>query len=139
MTYTESDLDTMLRNPAVRVHGLKPQRNSVVGAEIKAPPARKMTKAEREAGHMLTLEFPGCAVKFHGLAIYLACGHRYTMDWCVHLPDGQILCVEVKQRGKNGFRQQSYRSARIAFDQARIERSMFQWRWMEKHQGIWSW
>jgi hypothetical protein len=97
----------------------------------------KKTRAEQEAENMLAMEFRGCAVKFHGLAIYLDCGHRYTPDYIVQLPEGKILVVEVKQEGKNGFRQQSYRSARLAFDQSRVEWSMFRFRWMEKKSSGW--
>jgi len=139
--YTEQALQQMLKNVYVREHGKQHgERNPVPpapGKPMRKATARKMTGAEREAGNMLRMEFAGCRVVFHGLAFYLDNGHRYTADWCVHLPGGQILVVEVKQEGKNGFKQQSYRSARIMFDQAKIEWPECQFRWMEKTKAGW--
>ena len=146
MPYTEQDLQKMLTNPHVKEHGKSTWRESGVTVASLPPGAQavkgegknrgKMTGAEREAGNMLQMEFAGCRIIFHGLAFYLENNHRYTADWCVHLPDG-ILVVEVKQEGRNGFKQQSYRSARIMFDQTMIEWPEMRFRWMEKTKAGW--
>jgi len=96
----------------------------------------KQTKTEMEYGRMLSMEFPGCPVVPWGLILRMANGHKYTPDYLVMLPDKYLL-VEVKQRGKNGFRQNSYQRAKLAFDQCREEFKLFQFRWAEKHNREW--
>ena len=94
-------------------------------------------KTENAYSVMLGYEFPGCKIVFEGLNIKLDAGHGYKPDWVVRLPDGGILCVEVKARGSNGFRQPSYQRARLAFDCARNEWPMWRWRWAEWHNRQW--
>jgi hypothetical protein len=98
---------------------------------------RKQTKTEIEAGDMLRMEFSAYEPYFEGLSFRLRNGHKYTPDWVVRLSDDQVLCVEVKHRGKDGFRQASYQRARVMFDQCRVEWNNYIWRWMEKHNGEW--
>lgn len=97
----------------------------------------KQTKCETEYGRMLALEFPGAAIISWGVTLRMQNGHKYTPDYLVN-GDGWILLVEVKQRGKNGFRQHSYQRAKVAFDQCRVEFPNFRYRWSEKHNGVWS-
>ncbi len=94
-------------------------------------------KTESEYARLLALEFPGASITFEGLTFKLRNSHRYTPDWIVNSGDGQVVCVEVKARGKNGFRFASYGRARLAFDQAKLDWPNYQWRWAEKHNGIW--
>lgn len=97
---------------------------------------RNITKAEITYGVMLQSEFPGYPVLYEALKLKLRNGHTYTPDWVVHLPD-RILCVEVKVRGENGFRQASYGRSIMAYHQAIIDWPMLQFRWAEKYKGEW--
>ena len=97
----------------------------------------KQTKVEMEYGRMLALEFPGVQIIPWGLTLRMGNGHKYTPDFAV-LAD-KILLVEVKQRGKNGFRQHSYQRAKLAYDQCRSEFKQFDYRWAEKHNREWTW
>jgi hypothetical protein len=94
-------------------------------------------KTEAEYGRMLALEYPGARVRYEGVTLHLDNGHAYTPDWCVTLLTGEMLMVEVKARGKNGYRQPSYQRAKVMFDQSRIEYPHWQWRWAEKQEGRW--
>ncbi len=100
-------------------------------------PEKRMTKAEEQYGRILQAEFPHCSVLYEALRLKLRSGHAYTPDWIVMFKSGQILCVEVKVRGKKGFRQFSYGRAKLAFDEARVQWPCFTFRWAEKHQGEW--
>ncbi len=97
----------------------------------------KPNKTESEYASRLAFEFPGCAIRFEALTLILDNGHRYTPDWVVRQLNGQILLVEVKAKGKNGFRHPSYQRAKLAFDQSRLDYPLFQWRWAEKQEGKW--
>lgn len=98
--------------------------------------AKQPNKTEAEYGKLLGLEFPGALIIFEGFSFRMTNGHRYTPDWVVCRED-LLLCVEVKARGKNGFRHPSYQRARLAFDQCRHDYPAIQWRWAEKHCGSW--
>ena len=98
--------------------------------------AKQPNKTEAEYGKLLGLEFPGALIVFEGCSFRMSNGHRYTPDWVVCKED-LLLCVEVKARGKNGFRHPSYQRARLAFDQCRHDYPAIQWRWAEKHCGKW--
>lgn len=98
--------------------------------------AKQPNKTEAEYGKLLGLEFPGALIVFEGLSFRMSNGHRYTPDWVVCQED-LLLCVEVKARGKNGFRHPSYQRARLAFDQCRHDYPAIQWRWAEKFRGAW--
>lgn len=98
--------------------------------------AKQPNKTEAEYGKLLGLEFPGALIVFEGFSFRMSNGHRYTPDWVV-CKDDLLLCVEVKARGKNGFRHPSYQRARLAFDQCRHDYPAIQWRWAEKHCGKW--
>lgn len=97
----------------------------------------KQTKCEIEYGRMLSMEFPSAEIIPWGVTLRMKNGHKYTPDYLVN-GDGWMMLVEVKQRGKNGFRQNSYQRAKVAFDQCRVEFYNFTWRWSEKHNGIWT-
>ena len=95
-------------------------------------------KTETEYAFRLTYEFPHYTPKFEAVTIHLENGHAYTPDWLVALPDGNLLFVEVKARGKSGYRQPSYQRAKLAFDQSRVEFPFWKWRWAEKQGGEWT-
>ena len=101
------------------------------------PESQKQTKTEMEYGRMLGYEFPGSKILPWGITLRMENGHKYTPDYLVMLPDKYLL-VEVKQRGKDGFRQNSYQRAKVAFDQCRVEFKLFRYRWAEKHCGMWA-
>ena len=97
----------------------------------------KMTKTEarflaevlkpREAVGEIT------AVVFHPVNFHLRNGHRYTPDFA-YLSGGRAHFVEVK----GSYRLRSYRSAVLAFDQARLEWPCFVWIWAElRSNGPW--
>ncbi|MFZ3168102.1 MAG: hypothetical protein WA130_10850, partial [Candidatus Methanoperedens sp.] len=96
----------------------------------------KQTKCEMEYGRMLAMEFLGAKITPWGITLRMSNGHKYTPDFVVFYGD-LILLVEVKQRGKNGFRQNSYQRAKLAYDQCQVEFPMFQYRWAEKQHGAW--
>lgn len=133
MRVTEEEYNRLIKRNAA----IKPI-SETVRAEI-APKSKggKANKTETEYSNMLRCEFPGAAIVFEGITFKMENGHRYTPDWVVNNGDGQVLCVEVKARGKNGFRHASYQRARLAFDQAKIDYPQFRWRWAEKSQGTW--
>lgn len=108
-------------------HGIEPKRNK----------SRQPNKTETEYAFRLGLEFPGCKVKFEAITLHLENGHAYTADWVVVTPEGISLLVEVKARGKNGFRHPSYQRARVMFDQSRVEYPFWSFRWAEKSGGTW--
>jgi hypothetical protein len=97
----------------------------------------KANKTELEYAARLSFEFAGCKPKFEAVTLHLLNGHAYTPDWQIVLPDGTLLFVEVKARGKNGFRHPSYQRARVMFDQSRLEYPMWKFRWAEKQSGQW--
>ena len=97
----------------------------------------KQTKTEIEAGNMLKMEFPDSNIIPWGLTLRMGNNHKYTPDYLVQPVNGKMLLVEVKQRGKNGFRQYSYQRAKLAFNQCKVEYNLFKYRWMEKHNGEW--
>jgi len=71
-------------------------------------------------------------IKFHPVIFYMDNGHRYTPDFS-YLAGGRACFVEVK----GSYRLQSYRSARLAFDQARLEWPCFSWLWVEWNGKEW--
>ena len=93
-------------------------------------------KTEAAYGCILKQE-AGYEPHYEGLTFRLKNGHKYTPDWVVMLPDMRVLCVEVKARGKNGYRQPSYQRARVMFDQCRVEWPNYSWRWAERVNGEW--
>lgn len=151
MNMSEADLSKLLASGNVRVAknsvgtiaeltpahttiALK-ENNTLKTADIK--PRGKPNKTELEYGRMLGFEFPKSIPRYEAITFTFENGHRYTPDWIVATTDG-ILCVEVKARGKNGYRLPSYGRAKLAFDQAKIEWPQFRWRWAEKHCGSWN-
>jgi hypothetical protein len=161
---TEKDLELMLKNnPALKVHGAENaqvaqwnnaprlpakgieairgepvKRGAVVAVEpVKGVKVAKQTKCEMEYGRMLAMEFPGAKIKPWGVTLWMENSHKYTPDFLVVTPFFMLL-IEVKQRGNNGFRQQSYQRAKVAYDQCRVEFDSFQYRWVEKHNGVWN-
>ena len=142
MGYTEKEFQAMLKNPAVRIAGTRPidnvsikpvDRQCVDQADI--PKRGKPNKTESEAGVMLGYEFPGCKLVFEGITLRLDCGMAYTGDWNVHLPDGKILIVEVKNAG---YKHPSYGRSKMAFNQCKIDYPMFSYRWMVKNKSEWN-
>lgn len=113
--------------------GEPPVKN--VGTRHGKPPGPN--KTEGEYGRLLALEYPGACIRYEGLTLTMDNGHKYTPDWIVKTT-GLLLCVEVKARGKNGFRLPSYQRARLAYDQCRTEWGCFQFRWAEKSGGKWN-
>ena len=144
MSYTEDDLKRMLANKHVREHGTPliheggfiPPDEPVKVEKVKR--GKGPNKTELSYRYALEMEFPGCEPYFEGLTFKLKNGHRYTPDWVMRIDDDKALCVEVKARGKNGFRQPSYQRARIMFDQCRVEWPNYTWRWAEKCGGEWT-
>ena len=123
------DRHPQLATPTLAEHGAK---HGLV------PKSGKANKTESEYCFRLQCEFKGCSVIFEAISFHLANGHTYTPDYCVKLPDGNLLFVEVKARGANGFRQPSYQRAKMAFDQLRVEYPIFRYRWAEKCKGEWT-
>ena len=121
------------RKGAVKVEGRDKPQVQPKAFQI----GRQPNKSELEYGQILQAEFPGAQIMYEGLTLRMQNGHKYTPDWIVIDPFG-ILCVEVKVRGKDGFRHGSYQRARLAFDQAKLDWPVFAFRWAEKSKGEWS-
>lgn len=140
MSFTESDLQQFLKNPAVKIadNSITKDIGTVKAyLTVESIPRRGTpNKTESEYSHLLQLEFPKSRVVFEAMTLRMANGHRYTPDWVV-MGSGGILCVEVKAVGKNGYKHPSYQRAKVAFDQCRVEFPWFRWRWAEKVNGIW--
>jgi hypothetical protein len=117
--------------------GRKTDLDEIGKAHGLAPKTAGPNKTEAEYGNRLGFEFPEADIVFEGLTLRMQNGHKYTPDWVVKCPNGEIHCVEVKARGNSGFRHASYGRARLAFDQARIDWP-FRFRWVEKHKGVWN-
>ena len=94
----------------------------------------KPNKTETEYGNILKYEYPGCEPRFEAVSIYLENGSRYTPDWCVPLPGGSLLLVEVKN---GAYRHASYGRSKMAFQQCRIDWPQFKYRWAEKFKDGW--
>lgn len=105
---------------------------------VKTGTVKGPNKTELSYRYALEMEFPGCDPAFEAITFKLKNGHRYTPDWVFRISENQVMCVEVKARGKNGFRQPSYQRARVMFDQCRVEWPNYTWRWAEKHCGEWT-
>lgn len=114
-----------------------PVKNNPPRAGKKEGPGKQPNKTESAYGRRLEMEYPGSRVRYEAITFTLDNGHRYTPDWIVFHPDGKILCVEVKAKGKNGFRHPSYQRARCMFDQCRVELPMFAWRWADRCGANW--
>lgn len=106
--------------------------------DISAKPEKKRqpNKTELEASMMLACEFPGARITFEGFTFNMENGHKYKPDFVV-CRGGLLMCIEVKARGANGFRQPSYQRAKLAYDQCRLDYPAITWRWMEKQNGTW--
>jgi len=117
--------------------GRKAALDEIAKANGLTPKASGPNKTEKEYANRLGFEFPESQIVFEGLTLRMKNGHKYTPDWVVKCPNGEIHCVEVKARGKNGFRQASYQRAKLAFDQCRVEWP-FRFRWAEKREGQWT-
>ena len=111
-----------------------PRTEKKAGESAKKGP----NKTELAYSYSLKMEHPLNTPYFEGLTFKLLNGHRYTPDWVMRLDDDKVMCVEVKARGKNGFRQPSYQRARVMFDQCRVEWPNYLWRWAELHNGEWT-
>ena len=140
MRMTEAEF-AQLKNPRIAANSchrppIKPDHIPSIGKTIDIPKRGKPNKTEAEYGRMLQMEFPGSDVRFEGMTFRMSNGHKYTPDWTVDTELG-MLFVEVKARGKNGFRHPSYQRARLAFDQCTKEYPVFLWRWAEKIKGEW--
>ena len=103
-----------------------------LGLSVK-PCGRGMTRTEAEYGIILKAEFPGCPIFYEGLTLKLLSGHKYTPDWVIRLPEGKILCIEVKNAA---YKHASYGRARLAFDCAKTEWP-FKFRWVVKTKEGW--
>lgn len=113
-------------------------QQAIAAAKGKPPKESRANKTELEYSRLLALEYPGHSITFNSLRLKCDNGHAYTPDWVVNLSDGLILLVEVKARGKNGFRHPSYQRAKVMYDQCRVEWPMFRYRWAEKQSGVWT-
>lgn len=135
MRLSEEEYEALLKR---RGKGqIKPVDAVSTQTDTTPPPKRgKPNKTESEYGRRLALEY-GVEPRFEAITFRLKCGHAYTPDWFVPLSDGRMLCVEVKARGKNGFRHPSYQRAKLAFSQAKLDFPQFIWVWAEKCKGEW--
>lgn len=134
MRMTEDEYAKLMHKRTIDSYAAPPKPSKPAKAEGKT----NQTKCEMEYGRMLAMEFKGCPVIPWGITLRMQNGHKYTPDFAVLL-ENTILLVEVKQRGKSGFRQNSYQRAKLAYDQCKAEFTHFGYRWAEKHNGVWDW
>lgn len=134
LRFSEQEYEDYLKRQGKSL--LTPVSNISEGEQVKPLPKRgKPNKTETEYGNRIRYEF-GIEPKFEALTFRFDNGHSYTPDWVVQTGK-EIICYEVKARGKNGFRLPSYQRAKLAFDQAKVEYPQFVWIWAEKYQGEW--
>ena len=132
MRMSESEYEALMRH-----------RNVIASYQAPEKPDKPKTtgggpnKTELEYRNRLTSEFPNARIVFEGISLKMSNGHRYTPDWFI-ITETEMICVEVKGRGNNGFRHPSYQRARLAFDQCKIEYPLLKFRWAEKSKGVWS-
>jgi len=121
--------------------GGAPVKSEISSPEAKPAKAKKKkqpNKTEREYMHRVALEYPGAKVRYEPITLHLDNGHAYTPDIGVFMLTGEILLIEVKGVGKNGFKHPSYQRARCMFDQSRIEFPFWKWRWAERRGTTWT-
>lgn len=112
-------------------HGMEPVKVDVSIAVPRTRGGRGPNKTEAEFA-MLYLR--GKDAKYEALTFHMANGHRYTPDWVVWDSNRlELECYEVK--GSHAFHSQ--RSARLAFDQAKIEFPWVRWVWATKTTSGW--
>jgi hypothetical protein len=97
--------------------------------------SRQPNKTEQSAMTMLGYEFSGCKIVYEGITLRLDNSMKYTPDVNVHLPDGKILLVEVKNAG---FKHASYGRSKMAFSQCKLDYPQFEYRWMVKDKSEWT-
>jgi hypothetical protein len=139
MKLTEEQYEKLMAGRRIKpVEAIKNKvsSNTAIGKQTTSK-GTKQTKTELEYGRKLAFEFPDAKIIPWGLTLRMSNGHKYTPDLAVLLPD-KILLVEVKARGKNGFRQPSFARAKLAYDQCRVEYPYFEYRFAEKYKGVWN-
>lgn len=137
MRWTDADYQTYRDKQDAAARNLQLEKIAISHGLPGPVKQQKQTKAEMEYGRFLALEFPRAKIIPWGVTLRMANGHKYTPDYFVQ-DDNMMMLVEVKQRGKNGFRQHSYQRAKLAYDQCKVEYPLFCYRWAEKHNGKWS-
>lgn len=111
--------------------GVEPAKVDVAVASPKPRGGRGPNKTEAEFA-MYYLR--GKDARYEALTFRMANGHRYTPDWVVWNSERLVLyCYEVK--GAHAFHSQ--RSAKLAFDQAKIEFPWVEWIWATKTKDGW--
>ena len=116
------------------------QAGERAGPGKQAGPVRKRATPNKTEQRFKDLYLRGWDAVYEGLTVTLPGedGRRYTCDWVVRKPGGQVCCYEVKRRFKGGARLLSYRDARGRFDAARAAWPMFEWYWAElQSDGEW--
>ena len=102
-------------------------------------------KTETAAYHYLKLCYPGASVRYEAITFHLeryeedtlnvkSIPAAYTPDYLITLPDGSMICVEVKNAA---YKHASYGRSRLAFRQAALEFPQFQFIWLELVKGEW--
>ena len=134
LRWTDADYDNfMAKNQRIAELEKKVATVSDVGKAI-SKKAKGPNKTETEAGRMLSMEFPGCKVRYEPVTLHLENGGSYTADHGVFLPDGILLLVEVKNAA---YKHASYGRSKMAFSQSRLDFPMHRYRWMEKTKEGW--
>ena len=114
-------------SPAMTAHPSQPKPATRKRRQSKGP---NKTEAEYRRLYLDRI-YPPARILYEAITLRLANGHRYTPDWVVLLPDGQVECHEVK----GAYRLGSLQRARLAFDQARIEWPAWRWVWATRGKG----
>jgi hypothetical protein len=116
-------------------------RRKLGAAPAVVPAASSVAQWGRKGPNKTELEYRnnylrGQDAEFEAISFRIA-GHTYSPDWVVRVAGRPVECVEVKARGKNGFRQASYGRAMLAFDACRERWPGLMWTWAEKQGGQW--
>lgn len=115
-----------------RQNEAKAGRESASGAIVTPPKAAKMPNKTEDRYRRDRLA--GRAARYEAVTFRLSAGHRYTPDWVIMGPHGDIAeCHEVK----GSYRLHSQDGARMRYDQARREWPGIRWVWATWTGTVW--
>jgi hypothetical protein len=100
---------------------------------IKGP--NRTESAYQQALEFEFADFSDLQVIYEGITLKLKNGARYTPDFVVMGIYGHPLLVEVKN---SAYKHASYGRSHMAFNQAKLDYPIFQYRWVEKTQEGWT-
>jgi len=148
MRMTEAEYDALLARQKqagnVAIQPASPTLPVKVGESVKKG-KKGANKTEMAAFHYLTQCYRGARIRYEAITFHLeryeedtlevkSIPAAYTPDYLITLPDGSMICVEIKNAA---YKHASYGRSRLAFRQAALEFPQFQFIWLELQDGQW--